>query len=76
MAYTTQMAHWFAMCAIRSADALASTTKAFRAALCRWLVFRDEVMRKPDGRDVLFKGRPLLTEDWVSKQVRPLRVSW
>ena len=36
----------------------------------RWLVFRDEVMRKPDGRDVLFKGRPPLTEGWVSKQVR------
>jgi hypothetical protein len=27
-------------------------------------------MQKPDGRDVLFKGRPPLTADWVSKQVR------
>ena len=35
-------------------------------------MFRDEVMKKPDGRDVLFKGRPPLTADWVSKQVRSL----
>ena len=38
-------------------------------ALCRWNLVRDEVLQQPDGREVLFNGRPPLQEDWVSQQV-------
>lgn len=37
---------------------------------CRWKLFRDEVLQRPDGREVLFNGRPPLQEGWVSEQVR------
>mmetsp|Transcript_21307 Transcript_21307/g.64113 ORF Transcript_21307/g.64113 Transcript_21307/m.64113 type:complete len:554 (+) Transcript_21307:294-1955(+) len=35
----------------------------------RWVAFRDDVLKQPDGREVLFSGRPPLQEDWVSEQV-------
>ena len=45
-------------------------TVIMAAADRRWNLFRDEVLKRPDGRDVLFNGRPPLQEDWVSQQVR------
>lgn len=35
----------------------------------RWKLFRDVVLQQPNGREVLFNGRPPLQENWVSDQV-------
>ena len=44
---------------------------------CRWVKFRDEVLKQPNGRDILVSGRPKNQGvEWITERISALiRVS-
>ena len=45
--------------------------------MLRWVQFRNEVLKQPNGKDILVKGRPQnVAVEWINDQIRELiRVS-
>ena len=41
--------------------------------ICRWVKFRNEVLKQPGGKEILVEGRPKNAKvNWINDQIRDL----